>query len=148
VRINTSLGQYTVTRSPHSQLEMLNVLVGFEQSNKYSISACKFVSVALKARAHSYLPDNEQGEALGFIVEEPRGLLSTLSRQLFRTHRPFRALVLDQSGAPILWVGLLTPPQHHPRAIENNWSRFDVRLRGSTPECTFNTRILMSTWTS
>ncbi|KAL4074559.1 Scramblase-domain-containing protein [Scleroderma yunnanense] len=62
------------------QLEMLNIFVGFEQSNRYVIC-----------------------EALGYIVEEPRGLLSMFSRQFFRTHRPFRALVMDLDGSPILW---------------------------------------------
>jgi hypothetical protein len=26
------------------------------------------------------------------------------SRQLFRTHRPFRAIVMDAQGSPVLWV--------------------------------------------
>ncbi|KAG9226004.1 hypothetical protein CCMSSC00406_0009101 [Pleurotus cornucopiae] len=67
------------------QIEMLNVFVGFEQSNKYSIS-------------------NEHGVPLGYIAEEPGGFLKTFSRQLLSTHRPFRALVMDLEGSPILWV--------------------------------------------
>ncbi|KZV84077.1 Scramblase [Exidia glandulosa HHB12029] len=67
------------------QLEMLNIFMGFEQSNKYAIN-------------------NVNGEVVGYIVEEPRGFLQTLSRQLFRTHRPFRALVLDRDGSPLLWM--------------------------------------------
>ncbi|KAI0341753.1 Scramblase-domain-containing protein [Trametopsis cervina] len=67
------------------QIEMLNILAGFEQSNVYAIS-------------------NEEGEALGYIAEEPKGILSMFARQMFRTHRPFRALVMDQSGSPILWL--------------------------------------------
>ena len=47
---------------------------------------------------------NESGEPLGFIAEEPRGFLSTFSRQIFRTHRPFRAIIMDHDGTPILWV--------------------------------------------
>lgn len=47
---------------------------------------------------------NISGESLGYVVEEPRGFLSMFSRQLFRTHRPFRALVMDINGSPILWV--------------------------------------------
>ena len=47
---------------------------------------------------------NENEDTLGYIVEEPRGFFSTLSRQVFRTHRPFRALVMDSTGTPILWV--------------------------------------------
>ncbi|GJE95179.1 Scramblase-domain-containing protein [Phanerochaete sordida] len=64
---------------------MLNIFVGFEQSNRYVIS-------------------NEMGDTLGYIAEEPRGILSMFSRQLFRTHRPFRAIVMDRFGDPILWL--------------------------------------------
>ncbi|KAG6334873.1 hypothetical protein ID866_4214 [Astraeus odoratus] len=67
------------------QLEMLNIFVGFEQSNRYVVA-------------------NTVGEPLGYIVEEPRGVLSMFARQLFRTHRPFRALVMDLQGSPILWI--------------------------------------------
>ncbi|KAG1748982.1 Scramblase-domain-containing protein [Suillus paluster] len=67
------------------QLEMLNIFMGFEQSNRYTIT-------------------NEAGELLGYIAEEPRGILSIFSRQIFRTHRPFRALVMDLHGSPILWI--------------------------------------------
>ncbi|KAI0780774.1 Scramblase-domain-containing protein [Trametes elegans] len=66
------------------QIEMLNIFVGFEQANRYVIT-------------------NELGTTLGYIAEEPRGLLSTFSRQIFRTHRPFRAVVMDSQGSPILW---------------------------------------------
>ncbi|KAH9997250.1 Scramblase-domain-containing protein [Russula vinacea] len=67
------------------QVEMLNIFVGFEQTNKYVIS-------------------NDAGETLGFIAEEPRGFLASLSRQLLRTHRPFRAVIMDRDGTPVLWI--------------------------------------------
>ncbi|KAG2091814.1 Scramblase-domain-containing protein [Suillus discolor] len=67
------------------KLEMLSIFMGFEQSNRYTIS-------------------NEAGEPLGYIAEEPRGVLSMFARQIFRTHRPFRALVMDLHGSPILWI--------------------------------------------
>lgn len=67
------------------QIEMMNIFLGFEQTNRYSIS-------------------NEAGEPVGFIAEEPRGFLASFSRQLLRTHRPFRALVMDVHGAPVLWL--------------------------------------------
>ncbi|OCH85303.1 Scramblase-domain-containing protein [Obba rivulosa] len=73
--------QLIVTR----QLEMLNVFLGFEQANKYVI-------------------ENEAGETLGFIAEEQHGLLSVFARQVFRTHRPFRAVVMDSAGTPVLWL--------------------------------------------
>ncbi|TCD66687.1 hypothetical protein EIP91_001041 [Steccherinum ochraceum] len=67
------------------QIEMLNIFIGFEQANKYVIT-------------------NEREETLGYIAEEPRGFLSQMSRQVFRTHRPFRAIVMDSAGSPILWL--------------------------------------------
>lgn len=67
------------------KLEMLSIFMGFEQSNRYTI-------------------ENEAGELLGYIAEEPRGILSMFARQIFRTHRPFRALVMDLHGSPILWI--------------------------------------------
>jgi hypothetical protein len=45
------------------------------------------------------------GNPLGYIAEEPRGFLASFGRQIFRTHRPFRALILDLNGSPLLWVG-------------------------------------------
>lgn len=47
---------------------------------------------------------NEAGEPLGFIAEEPRGFFAQFSRQIFRTHRPFRAIIMDKDGTPVLWV--------------------------------------------
>ncbi|KAF5330868.1 hypothetical protein D9619_005864 [Psilocybe cf. subviscida] len=68
------------------QLEMLNVFIGFEQSNKYTIS-------------------DAAGEHLGYIAEEPKGFLGTITRQAFATHRPFRAVIMDKEGTPVLWEG-------------------------------------------
>lgn len=45
------------------------------------------------------------GKPLGYVAEEPRGFLASFGRQIFRTHRPFRALILDLNGSPLLWVG-------------------------------------------
>ncbi|KIJ69579.1 hypothetical protein HYDPIDRAFT_179335 [Hydnomerulius pinastri MD-312] len=67
------------------QIEMLNIFMGFEQSNRYALS-------------------NTAGQPLGYIAEEPRGFFSMFARQVFRTHRPFRAVVLDLEGSPILWI--------------------------------------------
>ncbi|KAI0665112.1 Scramblase-domain-containing protein [Cubamyces menziesii] len=67
------------------QIEMLNIFIGFEQTNRYVIT-------------------NELGDTLGYIAEEPRGILSVFSRQVFRTHRPFRAIVMDSQGSPVLWL--------------------------------------------
>ncbi|KAF8630376.1 hypothetical protein AX15_002938 [Amanita polypyramis BW_CC] len=67
------------------QIEMLNIFVGFEQCNKYTIN-------------------NEAGETVGYIAEEERGILAAVSRQAFATHRPFRAVIMNPAGLPILWV--------------------------------------------
>lgn len=61
------------------QLEMMNVFLGYEQSNKYSIR-------------------DLFGTQIGFIAEHEGGLGTAIQRQLFRTHRQFTAYVLDQNG--------------------------------------------------
>jgi len=66
------------------QVEMVNIFIGLEKHNRYIIS-------------------NESGEPIGYIAEEQRGLLSVISREIFSTRRPFRAVLLDTSGSPILW---------------------------------------------
>lgn len=67
------------------QIEMMNLFIGFEQANRYAINTT-------------------EGEVLGYIAEEQRSFLSVMSRQVLRTHRPFRALILDAEGSPILWL--------------------------------------------
>lgn len=47
---------------------------------------------------------NESGETLGYIVEEDAGFFSMFRRQAFATHRPFRAVIMDIHGTPLLWV--------------------------------------------
>ncbi|RUS23317.1 Scramblase-domain-containing protein [Endogone sp. FLAS-F59071] len=73
------------------QIEMMNVFLvrntivscirnntGFEQANKYAIV-------------------NEQGGPVGYIAEQ-EDFLSTVQRQLLRTHRRFEATILDSAG--------------------------------------------------
>jgi hypothetical protein len=81
---------------------MLNIFVGFEQTNKYVICRCH-VPYAFAPLMTGRIA-NEAGEVLGFIAEEPRGLLASFSRQILRTHRPFRAVIMDREGTPVLWV--------------------------------------------
>jgi hypothetical protein len=38
------------------------------------------------------------------LAEEDRTLLSTMTRQFLRTHRPFKATIMNPAGEPILWV--------------------------------------------
>lgn len=83
---------------------MLNIFMGFEQANRYVISEWSLCKDSREYVLRRCCPANEAGETLGYIAEEPRGFLSMFSRQVFRTHRPFRAIVMDSQGSPILWV--------------------------------------------
>jgi len=38
------------------------------------------------------------------MAEEERGFLGTFSRQILRTHRPFRSVIMDSTGSPVLWI--------------------------------------------
>jgi Scramblase len=83
---------------------MLNIFIGFEQTNKYVICWYPFLNSSFFAWWKLIRLANEVGETLGFIAEEPRGLLASFSRQILRTHRPFRAVIMDREGTPVLWV--------------------------------------------
>ncbi|WBW71027.1 mitochondrial phospholipid scramblase [Schizosaccharomyces osmophilus] len=66
------------------QLEMMNVFLGYEQANRYVIL-------------------NHEGHHLGYIAERGHAsFLSSMSRQLFHTHRSFVADVMDVHGNPVL----------------------------------------------
>lgn len=67
------------------QLEMMNVLVGFEQANKYVIL-------------------DPQGNHVGFIAEQDLGIGKTMARQIFRTHRSFTTHVFDKYEKEVLRV--------------------------------------------
>lgn len=84
---------------------MLNIFVGYEQNNKYAISMSALCYRVISAGNVSCLA-NLDGEPLGYIVEEQGSIASVMSRQLLRTHRPFKALILDLHGSTILWVKL------------------------------------------
>jgi hypothetical protein len=47
------------------------------------------------------------------LAEEEQSFTSTLTRQFLRTHRPFRAIVMDKTGKPILWVRKLSQNYPH-----------------------------------
>lgn len=80
----------------------LLVLVGFEQANKYAIV-------------------DPLGNPIGYIAEEDTTMVKTMSRQLLKTHRPFKASVLDLEGNEILKI-------HRPFAFINS------RIMISTPD--------------
>jgi len=67
------------------QLEMMNVLMGFEQANKYVIM-------------------DPHGNHIGYLAEQEHGIGSTFTRQMFRTHRSFTTHVFDRNEREILRV--------------------------------------------
>ena len=67
------------------QIEMLNVLVGYEQANKYAIK-------------------DPSGSNVGFIVEEEASIGGLITRQLLRTRRPFNAVIMDNKGRVVLRI--------------------------------------------
>lgn len=67
----------------HRQLELMNVMVGFEQANKYVIL-------------------DPQGNHIGFIAERDLGMGNMMARQMFSTHRSFTTHVFDKNEKEVL----------------------------------------------
>ena len=67
------------------QLEMMNVLMGFEQANRYVIM-------------------DPHGNHIGYLAEQEHGIGSTFTRQMFRTHRSFTTHVFDRNEREVLRV--------------------------------------------
>lgn len=67
------------------QLEMMNVLLGYEEANKYQLLS-------------------PEGVLLGYLMEEEVGMKGMMMRQMLKTHRAFKATVLDIDGEVILRV--------------------------------------------
>ncbi|KAL5336327.1 Scramblase-domain-containing protein [Aspergillus crustosus] len=65
------------------QLELMNVMIGFEQANKYVIL-------------------DAAGNHIGYIAEQEKGIGNMMARQLFSTHRSFVAHVLDRHENEVL----------------------------------------------
>jgi hypothetical protein len=74
------------------------------------------------------------GQPVGYITEEAG---SWFARQLFGTRRPFRALIMDPDGSPLLWVCIIYGFVIVPLLL-NNYTRYEDHSPGSTPECTSN----------
>ncbi|KAI9103119.1 Scramblase-domain-containing protein [Phlyctochytrium arcticum] len=87
--LSKASGAYSVLAHPAlvvtRQMEMMNVLLGYEQANKYAIKT-------------------SSGQDVGFIAEEETSFSGVISRQLLRTRRPFKAVVLDQNGGIVLKI--------------------------------------------
>ncbi|KAI4123878.1 MAG: hypothetical protein LQ347_005966, partial [Umbilicaria vellea] len=65
------------------QLELMNVMLGFEQANKYVIM-------------------DPQGNHIGYMAERELGMGNMMARQWFRTHRSFTAHVFDKHEKEVL----------------------------------------------
>lgn len=65
------------------QLEMMNVLLGFEQANRYVIM-------------------DGQGNHIGYLAERDNGFGGTMARQMFKTHRSFTTHVFDKNEREVL----------------------------------------------
>ncbi|KAH6638739.1 Scramblase-domain-containing protein [Boeremia exigua] len=65
------------------QLEMMNVLMGFEQANRYVIM-------------------DPHGNHIGYLAERDHGLGSAVARQMFKTHRSFTTHVFDREEKEVL----------------------------------------------
>ncbi|GAA6013745.1 hypothetical protein JCM8202_000797 [Rhodotorula sphaerocarpa] len=89
------------------QLEPLNLFLGWEEANKYQLLS-------------------PEGHLLGYLLEEESSFVSTLSRQLLRTHRPFRATVISPEGQVLL-------------RVQRPFSWINSRIYISTPSGTSST---------
>ena len=65
------------------QLELMNVMLGFEQANKYVIM-------------------DPQGNHLGFMAERDLGMGNMMARQWFSTHRSFTTHIFDKDAKEVL----------------------------------------------
>ena len=65
------------------QLELMNVMIGFEQANKYVIM-------------------DPQGNHIGYMAEQELGMGNMMARQMFSTHRSFTTHVFDKHGEEVL----------------------------------------------
>ncbi|PYH42739.1 scramblase family protein [Aspergillus saccharolyticus JOP 1030-1] len=65
------------------QLELMNVLIGFEQANKYIVM-------------------DANGSHIGFMAEQEKGMGNMMARQWFNTHRSFVTHVFDKHENEVL----------------------------------------------
>ena len=89
------------------QLELMNVMLGFEQANRYIIM-------------------DGNGQTLGYIAEQDHGIGRTMARQFFRTHRSFTTHIFDAQQREVLRI-------HRPFAYINS----RIRIYDPVPEAGF-----------
>ncbi|ABN66823.2 phospholipid scramblase 1 [Scheffersomyces stipitis CBS 6054] len=82
-------GIYDILKEPtlviERQIEIANVILGFEQANRYKIM-------------------NSTGEQIGYMQEKDLGILKVIGRQFFRLHRPFDIDVFNNYGDLLLTI--------------------------------------------
>ncbi|GAB7364203.1 hypothetical protein MBLNU230_g4754t1 [Neophaeotheca triangularis] len=86
------------------QLEMMNVMLGFEQANRYIIM-------------------DGQGQTLGYLAETDHGIGQSMKRQFFKTHRSFTTHIFDKDEREVLRI-------HRPFAYINS----RIRIYDPVPE--------------
>ncbi|KAJ3137029.1 hypothetical protein HK101_003923 [Irineochytrium annulatum] len=98
------------------QLELLNVLAGYEQQNKYAIRSAT------------------TGEVLGYMVEQGEGIGSAVLRQMMRGRRAMACVVLDPQGRvalkiarPVKWLlnsrmTVMTPQGDVVGEVRQDWA--------------------------
>lgn len=86
------------------QMEMMNLLIGFEQANRYVIM-------------------DPHGQTLGYIAEQDHGIGRSFIRQIVRTHRSFTTHIFDSHGNEVLRI-------HRPFA----WISSRIRIYDCVPE--------------
>lgn len=67
------------------QIEMMNVVLGFEQANQYAIM-------------------DALGNKIGFMQERDFGFFKAVTRQIYRLHRPFTVDVFDNFGNILMTI--------------------------------------------
>lgn len=86
------------------QIEMMNIIVGFEQANRYIMM-------------------DGQGNTLGYIAEQDHGMGKAFARQMFKTHRSFTTHIFDRYEREVLRI-------HRPFAYINS----KIRIYDPVPE--------------
>ncbi|KAF7194195.1 Phospholipid scramblase family protein [Pseudocercospora fuligena] len=86
------------------QMEMMNLLMGFEQANRYIIM-------------------DGQGQTIGYIAEQDHGFGRAMARQFARTHRSFTTYIFDRNEREVLRI-------HRPFA----WINSRIRIYDPIPE--------------
>uniref|UniRef100_A0A0L0NWV0 Phospholipid scramblase n=1 Tax=Candidozyma auris TaxID=498019 RepID=A0A0L0NWV0_CANAR len=80
---------YEILKEPtlviERQVEFMNLVIGFEQANRYKIM-------------------NSKGDQIGYMEEKDFGIMKALGRQFFRLHRPFEIDVFNNYGDLVLTI--------------------------------------------